>query len=142
PTVMNDPIRKTFPQRWDEVPAIVYDPAARLKAMDSDRVDAEVLFPNDPVQSTAFFQGNDPEFELACVQACNDALAGWHDVADRYIPLAIIPYLGGIESTVAEVRRSVNKGHRGITMLAEPSQSKQGLPHFNDHYWDPLWGVC
>src|SRR5207253_4585414 len=28
PTVMNDPIRKTFPQRWDEVPAIVYDPAA------------------------------------------------------------------------------------------------------------------
>jgi len=142
PTVMNDPIRKTFPQRWEEVPAIVYDPVQRLTAMDGDGIDAEVLFPNDPVQGTTFFQGDDPDFELACVQATNDALAEWREVSDRYIPLAIIPYLGGIEGTVQEVRRAVNKGHRGVVMLAEPSQSKKGLAHFNDPYWDPLWAVC
>jgi hypothetical protein len=51
------PLRKTFPQHWDEVPAIVYDPSERLKALDSDRVDGEILFPNDPVQSGTFFQG-------------------------------------------------------------------------------------
>lgn len=142
PTVMNDPIRKTFPQRWDEVPAIVFDPAERLKALDADGIDAEVLFPNDPVQSATFFQGDDPEFELACVQATNDALAEWRDVSDRYIPLAVIPYLGGIEISAREVKRAVKKGHRGIVMLAEPSHSKKGLKHFNDPYWDPLWAVC
>ena len=76
PTAMNDPLRKTFPQRWEEVPAFVYDPIERLKALDRDGVDGEVLFPNDPIQSGTFFQG-DAEFELACVQAFNDGLAEW-----------------------------------------------------------------
>ena len=49
PTVMNDPLRKTFPQRWEDVPPVVYDPMERLKALDRDGIDGEVLFPNDPV---------------------------------------------------------------------------------------------
>ena len=111
PTVMGDPLRKTFPQRWDEVPKIVYDPAERLKGLDSDGVDGEVLFPNDPVQSATFFQG-DAEFELACVQAYNDALAEWRQHSDRYIPLALIPYLGthrgrGGGSASAPSRRAI-----------------------------------
>ena len=98
PTVMNDPLRKTFPQHWDEVPAIVYDPNERLKALDSDRVDGEVLFPNDPVQSGTFFQG-DAEFELACVQAYNDALASGR--GERPLCAAgDYPLLSGIEAAV------------------------------------------
>jgi predicted TIM-barrel fold metal-dependent hydrolase len=142
PTVMDDPMRKYFPQTWDEVPAIVYDPVERLKALDSDGVDAEVLFPNDPVQSGTMFQGGDAAFELDCVRAYNDALGEWREVSDRFIPLAIIPYLSDIEVTVAEVQRAVKKGHKGITMLAEPSQTRAGLHHFNDPYWYPLWEVC
>lgn len=141
PTVMNDPMRKTFPQRWDEVPPIVYDPVERLKALDRDRIDAEVLFPNDPVQSVAFLQG-DAEFELDCIRAYNDGLAAWREVSDRYVPLALIPYLSDIDVTVGEVKRAVKKGHMGITMLAEPSQTYAGLKHFNDPYWYPLWEVC
>jgi predicted TIM-barrel fold metal-dependent hydrolase len=141
PTVMNDPMRKSFPQRWEEVPVMVYDPVERLNALDQDRIDAEVLFPNDPVQSSTFLQA-DAAFELDCVRAYNDALATWREVSDRYVPLAIIPYLGGIEVTVAEVKRAVKKGHMGITMLAEPSQVHPGLKHFNDPYWYPLWEVC
>lgn len=141
PTVMDDPMRKYFPQRWEEVPTIVYDPVERLKALDSDRIDAEVLFPNDPVQDTTFFQG-DAAFELDCVRAYNDAMAEWREVSDRYIPLAIIPYLSGIDVTVAETKRAIKKGHKGIVMLAEPSQSFSGLKHFNDPYWYPLWEVC
>jgi predicted TIM-barrel fold metal-dependent hydrolase len=141
PTVMDDPMRKTFPQRWEEVPAHVYEPQARLGALDSDGVDAEVLFPNDPVQSGTFFQGS-AEFELDCVRAYNDCLATWREVSERYVPLAIIPYMSGIDTTVAEVQRAVHKGHRGIVMLAEPSQSLAGLKHFNDPYWDPLWAAC
>lgn len=141
PTVMNDPMRKYFPQHWDEVPSYVYNPADRLSALDKDGVDAEVLFPNDPVQSGCFFQGN-AEFELDCVRAYNDTLAEWREVSERYVPLAIIPYMSGIDVTVAEVQRAVQKGHRGIVMLAEPSQNLEGLKHFNDPYWDPLWAAC
>lgn len=141
PTVMDDPMRKYFPQHWDEVPSYVYNPVDRLRALDTDGIDAEVLFPNDPVQSGCFFQGN-AEFELDCVRAYNDTIAEWREVSDRYVPLAIIPYMSGIEVTVAEVQRAVNKGHRGIVMLVEPSQNLDGLRHFNDPYWDPLWAVC
>jgi len=141
PTVMADPMRKYFPQHWDEVPSYVYNPADRLGALDKDGVDGEILFPNDPVQSGTFFQGN-AEFELDCVRAYNDALAEWREVSKRYVPLAIIPYMSGIDVTVAEVQRAVQKGHRGIVMLVEPSQNLEGLKHFNDPYWDPLWAVC
>lgn len=141
PTVMDDPMRKTFPQHWDEVPKKVYDPAERLKALDDDRIDAEVLFPNDPVQSATFFQG-DAAFELDCVRAYNDFLSEWRKVSERYIPLALIPYMCDIQTTVAEVERAAQGGHRGIVMLVEPSQSFPGLKHFNDPYWNPLWAAC
>ena len=141
PTVMNDPMRKYFPQYWDEVPSYVYNPVDRLGALDKDGVDAEILFPNDPVQSGCFFQGS-AEFELDCVRAYNDTLAEWREVSERYVPLAVIPYMSGIDVTVAEVQRAVHKGHRGIVMLAEPSQNLEGLKHFNDPYWDPLWAAC
>jgi predicted TIM-barrel fold metal-dependent hydrolase len=146
PTVMQDPKygeagmhRAYFPQYWHEVPDYVYDPVKRLGALDKDGVDAEVLFQNDPVQSATFFQGKDPAFELDCAKAYNDAVADWRRVSERYIPLAVAPYLGGIETTVGEVERAVKNGHKGLVMMAEPSNMGQGLKHFNDRYWDPLW---
>jgi len=83
PAVMGDPNRNLYPQRWDEVPAKAYVPAERLKALDADRVDAEVLFPNDP---SSFHQYNDAEFELACVQAYNDSLGELTRVSARLFP--------------------------------------------------------
>ena len=133
--------RGYYPRRWDEVPPKVYDPRERLKALDEDGVDGEVLFPNTPIQNFAFLQG-DAAFELECVQAHNDALAEWRQVSDRYIPVAIIPYLSEIDVVVAEVERAVKRGHRGIVMLAEPSMTKKGLRSLNDPYWYPLWAAC
>jgi predicted TIM-barrel fold metal-dependent hydrolase len=133
--------RGYYPQRWEEVPAKVYDPAERLKALDEDRIDGEVLFPNTPVQNFSFLYG-DPAFELACVQAHNDALAEWRRVSDRYIPVALIPYLSDIETIVKEVERAVKLGHLGIVMLAEPALTKKGLARMNDPFWEPLWAAC
>ncbi len=130
-----------YPQRWEEVPKKAYDPLERLKALDHDRVDGEVLFRNTPVQNGTFFEG-DAAFELACVQAHNDALAEWRRLSDRYVPVAIIPYLNPIEATVAEVERAAKLGHRGIDMLAQPSLTKEGLKSFTDPHWDPLWKAC
>ncbi|HEX6512303.1 MAG TPA: amidohydrolase family protein [Chloroflexota bacterium] len=141
PIVMEDPTHKTFPQRWEDIPSCVYDPLQRLAALDRDGVDAEVLFPNDPVQGATFFQ-LDAEFELECVRAYNDALAEWSQTSDRYIPLALMPYLSGVEAAVLEVTRAVKLGHKGIVMVGEPSQSHKDLKHLNDPYWDPLWACC
>jgi predicted TIM-barrel fold metal-dependent hydrolase len=158
PAIMGDPFRTYTPQQWEEVPPSIYDPAARLEILDSDRVDAEVLFPNPPVQNATFFQG-DAELELACVQAYNDAINEWQRTSDRYIPLALLPYLSGVGSAVAEVERVARNGMRGVLMIAEPSNAVKpvgdtifriassnpalgNLHHFNDPYWDPLWAAC
>jgi predicted TIM-barrel fold metal-dependent hydrolase len=133
--------RGYYPQRWEEVPRKVYEPLERLKALDEDGIDGEVLYPNNPVSNFSFLQG-DAEYELACVQAYNDALAEWSGATDRYVPLAIIPYLNDIQVVVSEVERAIEKGHRGIIMLAEPSATKKGLKHFNDPFWEPLWFIC
>ncbi len=157
PAIMTDPMRAYHPQRWDEVPKAVYDPLERLKVLDQDGVDAEVLFPNPPVQSASFLQG-DAEYELACVRAYNDALAEWRQASDRYIPLALIPYLSDVKVAVKELERAVKAGHGGVLMLAEPNRALQGkenvfgltgvsstsrsVPMINDPYWDPFWAAC
>ena len=47
PALMGAPFPH-FPQRWEDVPPAAYDPAARLGALDTDGVDAEILFQRDP----------------------------------------------------------------------------------------------
>jgi predicted TIM-barrel fold metal-dependent hydrolase len=97
------------------------------------------LFPNDP---SSFHQYGDAEFELACVQAYNDSLAEWRRQSDRFIPLAMVPLLGGMEPTVAEIERAAGMGHRGIVMFALPSLQVERLPHISDPFWYPLWKAC
>ena len=137
PTAMPD--RSYYPQRWEEVPPEVYEPGQRLKALDRDRIDAEVLFPNGP-GGTFFY--DDADFELACVRAYNDALAEFRQVSDRFIPLAAIPFMSPMETIVAEVERAVRTGHLGINMLGDPSAGLKDLKNLGDPFWAPLWSVC
>lgn len=140
PAAMGDPLRRTHPQRWEEVPTKVYDPLERLKALDEDGVDGEVLYPNNPVQNFTF--PGDPAFELDCIRAYNEALAEYRHLSDRYVPIALIPYQSPIETIVAEVERAAMLGHKGIVMLAEPGLCIPGVTHTNDPWWDPLWARC
>jgi uncharacterized protein len=142
PAVMPASKQKCYPQRWEEVPRKVYEPLERLKALDEDGVDGEVLYPNDPAGGRFFQFAPDAAFELACVQAYNDALAEWREASPRYVPLALLPYLSDIDVVVAEVERAVKKGHRGVVMLADPGMSIKGQRHLHDRWWDPLWAAC
>lgn len=143
PTAMGDPLRKTFPHRWNDVPQIVYDPKERLLAQDRDRIDAEVLFPNYGGADGDGFATLESGLEMECVRAYNDFLVEeWLSVSDRYVPIAILPYGSGIDATVAEAIRAVKLGHKGVVMLSEPSQQGTGLNHINDRHWDPLWAAC
>jgi uncharacterized protein len=129
-------------KQWDDIPKAAYDSAARLKAMDDDGIEYSVLYP-----SLAGFSGErfgalaDPKLSLACVQTYNDWLVDdWLKVSDRFIPQCIVP-LSPIEATVAEIRRAVGRGHRGVIFPAAPMQLA-ALPHINGAEYDPVWAVC
>ena len=136
PVLMGEPAPK-YPKRYEEIPAAYHDPKARLEALDADGVDAEVLFPNPP--GGTFFEHGDAEYELAVVQAYNDTLTDWYRVSDRYLPLAIVPYLSTPEVIKTELERVAAAGHRGVNLMG---QMPKGLPHITDPYWTPLWDVC
>ncbi len=136
PAVMGEPF-PTYPERWEEVPRTAYDPRERLKALDMDGVDAEVLFPNPP--GGTFFEFEDAAFELDVVRAYNDALGEWTRASDRYLPLAILPYLSAPQDIAREIERAVARGHRGVNVLG---QTPKSLPHLTDPHWHPIWNVC
>jgi len=136
PALMGEPF-PTYPKLWEEIPAAAYKPDERLQALDADGVDAEVLFPNPP--GGTFYEFGDAAFELDVVRAYNDALAQWRRASDRYVPLAIVPYLSTPEIIKREIERAASIGHRGVNLLGE---MPEGLPHITDPYWYPLWEVC
>ena len=138
--VMSD--RNQNPQRWQDVPAVVYDPRERLKAMDADGVDYAVLYPTVAGRAgQTFGQIADPELELACVQAYNDwLLEEWAGVSDRFIPQCIVPIFP-VATAVAEVSRAVANGHKGVIYPAVPMELRD-VPHINDSMYDPLWAIC
>lgn len=134
--------RNQEPQRWDEVPRAAYLPSERLRAMDADGVDYQVLYPTVPgVSGEVFGRIVDPDLELACVQAYNDWLVEeWRGFSPRFISQCLVPIYSA-DAAAAEVRRAVGKGHRGVVMPATPWNLKE-VPHINETDWDPLWATC
>jgi predicted TIM-barrel fold metal-dependent hydrolase len=128
--------------RWQDVPAVVYEPQERLKAMDADGVDYAVLYPSVAgVAGETFGRIEDPELELACVQAYNDWLIEeWAGASERFIPQCIT-LLFPIDAAVKEIRRAVANGHKGVIYPAVPMELRD-VPHINDSVYDPLWAAC
>lgn len=136
------PDRTIEPTRWADVPAAAYLPSERLKAMDAAGVDYSVLYPTVAgFAGEAFASLADAELELACVQAYNDWLLDeWAAASDRFIPQCIVP-IWPVEATVAEIRRSIGKGHRGVVFPAFPMHLRD-LPHVGSEDYDPIWSAC
>ena len=134
--------RAQEPQRWEDVPKSAYVPVERLKAMDADGVDYSMLYPTvaGPAGET-FGRLSDPQLELACVQAYNDWLIEeWATASNRFIPQCIVP-ISPIEATVSEIKRAVQKGHKGVVYPGVPMHLRD-VPHINEPDYDPLWATC
>jgi predicted TIM-barrel fold metal-dependent hydrolase len=127
-------------QTWTQVPKEAYDPAERLKAMDRDGVDAAVLYPSAAgVSGEVLAAIEDPELELACVQAYNDWLVDtWAEAGPRYVAQCLVP-VTSVEAAAKELERAVGMGHRGVTMPAAPWRINANSPHLHDSVWDPFW---
>ena len=110
--------------------------------MDADGVDYSVLYPTVAgLAGETFGKLDDPDLELACVQAYNDWLIEeWANRSSRFVPQCIVP-IWPMERTVAEIKRAVAKGHKGVIYPASPMELRD-VPHINEPVYDPLWAAC
>jgi predicted TIM-barrel fold metal-dependent hydrolase len=125
----------------DYRPRIVYkemrpgswDPQARLADMDLDGIWADVLYGGGPSRF------DEPELRTWCTQRYNDWLFELERASGgRLIGIPLIPINGGMEETLAELRRVVKKGARGVQVDAFPDNV--GAPHYSDPVWEAFWG--
>ena len=138
--LLPDPSRE--PQRWVDVPKLSYVPDERLKAMDAGGVNFAVLYPTVAgLAGETFARLDDPELELACVQAYNDWLIEeWASRSQRFVPQCIVPIYPA-EASVAEIKRAVKMGHKGVIYPAIPMQIRK-VPHINDPQYNLIWATC
>ena len=136
PAVMPD--RVTNPNRWDMIPPSVYVAEERMKAMDSEGTDCQVMYANTTGVSGDRFQGLDPEFEAACVRVYNDyQTEEWVNVnPNRFVALTV-PVYYSMEKTLEEVHHNAKNWHRGVMLVGTPHT--RGLENYSSPYWEPLW---
>jgi predicted TIM-barrel fold metal-dependent hydrolase len=110
-----------------------HDPLARLADMDTDGVDAEVLF----CELSAFrYLPDMREGAADSVRAFNDAL---HAFASADLSRLIVVYqvpIHDIEAAIAEVTRLAERGAKCIQLPTFPSEL--GLPEYVDDRYTPL----
>ena len=118
----------------------------RLLDMDMNHVDAAICFPNTLPRfcGQTFYEGDDKELGLLCVQAYNDwVIDEWSAGAGRgrLIPVAILP-LWDARLAAAEIARCAEKGCFAISFPENPYPL--GLPslHDRDRFWDPVFKAC
>jgi predicted TIM-barrel fold metal-dependent hydrolase len=129
-------------QRWygltyDDIRPGCYDGKARLADMDQDGIDAEILY-SDNRPMLYFLTHNDPEYQLAAVQAYNDWLFEEFCSADpnRLIGIPQMPNLG-VSASIAEATRNKERGARGVIIRNWPSGNVQISEED-----DPFWAAC
>jgi predicted TIM-barrel fold metal-dependent hydrolase len=130
------------PIRYEDMIPGCYDPAARVKDMDLDGIQAALCFPSFPgFGGGVFHRAPDKDLALKCVQAWNDFyIDEWCGTApDRFIPMSLVPTWDP-ELVAAEIRRTAAKGSRTISFPDSPVPL--GLPSFHSPHWDPMWDAC
>ncbi len=112
------------------------DPHIRVKDLDTDGIDAAVLYPTMGL----FFGGvRDPELGAALCRAYNNWLADYcRPYPDRLIGIGAIHPLN-VESAVKELRRVVTDlKFRGVFLRPNP----YGGRNFDSPDYDPLWAAA
>jgi predicted TIM-barrel fold metal-dependent hydrolase len=105
-----------------------WDPVARLRDLDLDGIDGQVLYGDGTGQA------QDPELRTALVRAYNDFLSEFVSVApERYVGLGIVP-MDDPEAAVAEVERARRLGLRGLFIGLDGADFPITAPRY-DRFW-------
>jgi predicted TIM-barrel fold metal-dependent hydrolase len=114
-----------------------WDPVERLKDMDLDGVDAEVLYTDTAAGSR--YYSLPPDDCLAVFKALNTAALEFASVdPKRLLPVYLLP-LHDIDAAIAEAERVVGEGGRAVQIPLYPTAAK--LKPYYDPSYDPLWSA-
>jgi predicted TIM-barrel fold metal-dependent hydrolase len=134
------------PVTFDEIRPGCWKQPERLADMTANHVEASICFPNTLPRfcGQAFYEREDKELALLCVQAYNDWMIDeWcaGDGKGRLIPLGMVP-LWDPHLAAAEVRRNAARGCFAVTFSENPHPL--GLPSVHDkgRHWDPFFAAC
>lgn len=129
------------PATFDEIEPATYDAHERLKWMDANGIQAQVLYSNVlAFEGHAFLALDDEELRNACVRAYNDYVAEFATVApDRFVLTVNLPFWN-LEETEREIKRCIGLGYKGILWAA--TFEKHGLPGHLDRHWDPVYALA
>ena len=116
------------------------EPEQRLRDMDADGIDCEVLFPN---KGLSMWATPDPTFAMAQCRAYNEW--AWETFAaynHRMSPAAAIA-TGDLPGALAEVERVAKLGFRCLTLPCKPIWGAHDVehPNYNLPVFDPLWAL-
>lgn len=117
-----------------------YDVRERVKFMDTQRIAAQIAYPNLLGFGGQKAMLTDEAVRNVSVTIFNDAMAEMQaDSGNRIYPMAMMPWWD-IKLAAQEAERCADMGLRGINMNPDPHS--HGLPHLGDPAWDELWSVC
>jgi predicted TIM-barrel fold metal-dependent hydrolase len=122
--------------RYSELCPGGFDPRARLRDMDSERIDVAVLYPSIGLLLEAI---EDPAVAEACCRVYNDWLADYCRAAPgRLVGVAGMP-MQDADAAIREMRRAVGElGMRGVFVRPNPCKGRA----LHDRYFDPFWAAC
>jgi predicted TIM-barrel fold metal-dependent hydrolase len=109
-------------------------PAERLRELDADGIDAEVLFPG--VSGLEFLSGIiDDDAHCAVLAAYNEFIAEEYMGAapERFIPVGVLPKRG-VNAAIAEMEHCAQLGLKAVTLSAYPNGSL-ALKAEDDRFW-------
>jgi predicted TIM-barrel fold metal-dependent hydrolase len=111
-----------------------FNSTERLKAMDADGVECEVMYSEFDFTSKVYDVG---EHWKECASAYNDTLHEFASVDPKRILISYQLPLIDIDYAAAEVRRLAGLGARSIQIPNFPSE--HDMPDYHDERYEPLW---
>ncbi|ANQ71265.1 amidohydrolase family protein [Rhodococcus sp. 008] len=129
------------PTRLEEAHPATYNVDERVKFMDSQGFEMQVLYPNlAGFDWKPFVNHPNPEVAMAHLRAYNDFQLEWvAKYPGRFIPMMVIPYWD-VQASVAEIERLADSGFGGIVTTGAPHE--HGHAPLGSRKWDPLWKAC
>jgi len=121
--------------RWEELVPGNYDGAAHIKDMQSDGIDAAVVYPQ--MVYRAYTGLKDRDLGLECLKAYNDWMLEDFCSVDprRLIGMSMVPWEHPLDVVMAELERVLKKGARAVFLPYSMAPS----PPIYAPYWDPMW---
>ena len=114
------------------------DPVERIKDMDIDGVEAEVL--HCVVGGAHVGVSGDAAMRAEFMHAENEARRAWCATdPQRLIPVAVLP-LEDIDAAVKELEWLGREGFRAVEIPVYPDEV--GLKPYGDEQWAPLWNIA